>query len=121
MGAKAIVEKQNKEYEMPSLRNTKYEQGEVLTFVMNGVRQRAEITGITPEGDYVVQIEQRVEGINKNIVDVYTEEEIDRYVQMAERKKSLDRMKDLGYLDSNYHPTRKMDIQNEAKSVEFYK
>ena len=61
--------------------NTKYEQGEVLTFVMNGVQQSAEIIGVTHDGKYEMQIEQRVEGIDKNIVDIYTEEEIDKYIE----------------------------------------
>lgn len=61
--------------------NTKYEQGEILTFVMNGVRQSAEIIGITHDSKYEIQIEQRVDGIDKNIVDIYTEEEIERYIE----------------------------------------
>lgn len=98
--------------------NTKYEQGDELEFIMNGEEQKAEITGITPEGNYIVQIERRVEGVDKNIVDVYTEKEIDRYVEMADRKKSLDHMKDLGYLDSNYRPTQKIDIESVLREVE---
>lgn len=97
--------------------NTKYEQGDELEFIMNGEEQKAEITGITPEGNYIVQIENRVEGVDKNIVDVYTEKEIDRYVKMADRKKSLDHMKDLGYLDSNYRPTKKIDIESVLREV----
>ena len=61
--------------------STKYEQGEILTFVMNGVRQSAEIIGITHDSKYEIQIEQRVDGIDKNIVDIYTEEEIERYIE----------------------------------------
>jgi hypothetical protein len=39
-------------------------------------------------------------------VDIYTEEEIDKYTQIADRKKTFDRLKDLGYLDQKGYPTQ---------------
>lgn len=54
-----------------------YEQGDELTFYVGGGEPiSAEITGITPEGKYLVQIAHLVDGLNKSVVDEYTADEL---------------------------------------------
>ena len=53
-----------------------YEQGDELTFYVNGEPISAEITGITPDGDYTVQISHLADGLDKSVSDVYTAEEL---------------------------------------------
>ena len=53
-----------------------FEQGDELTFYVNGEPINAEITGITPKGEYLVQIDHLVDGLNKSVVDEYTADEL---------------------------------------------
>ncbi|MBR5147705.1 MAG: hypothetical protein IKV15_00715 [Bacteroidaceae bacterium] len=56
--------------------NPAFEQGDELTFYVNGEPIGAEITGITPEGKYLVQIDHLVDGLSKSVVDEYTTDEL---------------------------------------------
>ncbi len=53
-----------------------YEQGDELTFYVNGEPISAEITGIDPDGNYYVHVSNLVEGLDKAVSDVYTAEEL---------------------------------------------
>ena len=53
-----------------------YEQGDELIFYVKGEPISAEITGITPDGDYNVQISHLADGLDKSVSDVYTAEEL---------------------------------------------
>ena len=53
-----------------------YEQGDELVFYVNGEPIDAEITGIDPDGNYIVQISHLADGLDKSVSDVYTAEEL---------------------------------------------
>jgi hypothetical protein len=45
---------------------------------------KARINSLSPEGNYIVQIDRKIEGLDKTIIDVYTEEELNEYVNMTQ-------------------------------------
>lgn len=53
-----------------------YEQGDELTFYVNGEPISAEITAVTPNGNYCVQISHLADGLDKAVSDEYTAEEL---------------------------------------------
>ena len=53
-----------------------YEQGDELTFYVDGEPISAEITGIDPDGNYYVHVSNLVDGLDEAVSDVYTAEEL---------------------------------------------